>query len=120
MTADTLARLALALDGTVEVAHFDRRAFKTRTIYATLARDGSTANLKLDRDQQDHWCDLLPTRWRPWRTDGARRAGRRSTSPGSAKRTSPSSSTSPGRTPGPAADHGARSSYVRPDDPLSP
>lgn len=60
MTAETLARLALALDGTSEAPHFDRRAFKTKTIYVTLAPDGRTANLKLDRDQQDHWCALLP------------------------------------------------------------
>lgn len=60
MTAETLARLALALEGTLEAPHFDRRAFKARTIYVTLAPDGRTANLKLDRDQQDHWCALLP------------------------------------------------------------
>lgn len=60
MTADTLARLALALPGTVEVPHFDRRAFKARTIFASLAPDGRTANLRLDRDGQDHWCSLLP------------------------------------------------------------
>lgn len=60
MTAETLARLALALEGTSEAPHFDRRAFRTRTIYATLAADGQTANLKLDRDQQEHWCALLP------------------------------------------------------------
>lgn len=60
MTADDLARLALALEGTTEAPHFDRRAFRARTIYATLAPGGLTANLKLDRDQQDHWCALLP------------------------------------------------------------
>ncbi|MDZ4087638.1 MAG: MmcQ/YjbR family DNA-binding protein [Tabrizicola sp.] len=60
MTADTLARLALGLPGTVEVQHFDRRAFKARTIFASLAPDGQTANLRLDRDGQDHWCSLLP------------------------------------------------------------
>jgi hypothetical protein len=57
--AEALAQLALSLDGTTEVPHFDRRAFKTRTIFVTLAPGGRTANLKLDRDQQDHWCVLL-------------------------------------------------------------
>ena len=60
MTAEPFARLALALDGTTEAPHFDRRAFKTRTTFATLAADSRTANLKFDRDQQDHWCALLP------------------------------------------------------------
>ncbi len=60
MAAETFAQLALALDGTTEAPHFDRRAFRTRRTYATLAADGQTANLKLDRDQQEHWCALLP------------------------------------------------------------
>ncbi|RZA19270.1 MAG: MmcQ/YjbR family DNA-binding protein [Proteobacteria bacterium] len=60
MIGEILAQLAIDLNGTTEAPHFDRRAFKTQTIFVTLAPDGRTANLKLDRDQQDHWCPLLP------------------------------------------------------------
>jgi len=42
-TARDLRRIALSLDGTVEAPHFDRTAFKVKTIYATLAADGLTA-----------------------------------------------------------------------------
>ena len=44
-TARDLRRLALALDGTSEAPHFDRRAFRVKRIYATLAADELTANL---------------------------------------------------------------------------
>lgn len=60
MTADDLARLSLRLEGTTEAPHFGRRAFRTRSIYATLAPGGQTATVKLDRAQQEHWCALLP------------------------------------------------------------
>ena len=48
-SADDLRQIALSLAGTCEAAHFDRRAFKVARIYATLAADGRTANLKLSR-----------------------------------------------------------------------
>lgn len=51
-TASDLRRIALSLDGTTEAPHFDRTAFKARTIYATLPPDGKTANLKFTPDEQ--------------------------------------------------------------------
>lgn len=63
--AADLRRLALDLPGTTEVPHFDRTAFRVRRIYATLPRDGMTANLKLSPDEQAHWCAILPSALRP-------------------------------------------------------
>lgn len=60
-TADDLRRLALALDGTTTAPHFDRTAFKVKRIYATLAADGLTANLKLDPGEQQMVCELQPS-----------------------------------------------------------
>jgi hypothetical protein len=59
-TAEQLRQAALALDGTVEAPHFDRTAFKVSRIYATLAADGLTANLKLSVDEQEFKCLLAP------------------------------------------------------------
>jgi hypothetical protein len=53
-------RIALSLDGTSEAPHFDRHAFKVKTIYATLAADGRTANLKFKPDEQEMKCLLAP------------------------------------------------------------
>ncbi|MFN3868098.1 MAG: MmcQ/YjbR family DNA-binding protein [Hyphomicrobiaceae bacterium] len=64
-TAADLRRLALELPGTTEAPHFDRTAFRVRRIYATLPRDGVTANLRLSPDEQAHWCALLPSALRP-------------------------------------------------------
>jgi len=59
-TADDLRRLALALPGTTEVAHFDRPAFRARVIFAILAPDGRTANLGLSPEEQQFRCTLAP------------------------------------------------------------
>jgi hypothetical protein len=59
-TAADFRRIALALEGTSEAPHFDRRAFKVRTIYATLAADGRTANLKFAPDEQEMKCLVAP------------------------------------------------------------
>ena len=59
-TAEQLRQAALALDGTIEAPHFDRTAFKVSRIYATLAPDGLTANLKLSVDEQEFKCLLAP------------------------------------------------------------
>jgi hypothetical protein len=59
-TAEQLRQAALALHGTVEAPHFDRTAFKVSRIYATLAPDGLTANLKLSVDEQEFKCLLAP------------------------------------------------------------
>jgi hypothetical protein len=66
-TADGVRRIALTLDGTTEAPHFDRTAFKSRRIYATLAADGSTLNLKLSPDQQQMKCLLAPEAYEPVR-----------------------------------------------------
>jgi hypothetical protein len=59
-TAADLRRLALALEGTTEAPHFDRRAFKVARIYVTLAADGRTANFKFAPDEQEFKCLLAP------------------------------------------------------------
>jgi hypothetical protein len=72
-TADALRRLALALPGTTETPHFDRRAFRVARIYVTLAAptpavadvghsehgspehrtsDGATANFNFTPEEQ--------------------------------------------------------------------
>ena len=45
-------RIALSLEGTREAPHFDRSAFKAARIYATLAADGRTANVKFAPEEQ--------------------------------------------------------------------
>jgi hypothetical protein len=59
-TARDLRRVAMSLEGTVEAPHFDRAAFKVARIYATLAADGLSANLKLTPDEQELKCMLAP------------------------------------------------------------
>ena len=63
--ASDLRRIALSLEGTSEAPHFDRAAFKVKRIYATLAADGKTANLKLDPDEQEFKCMLAPEVFAP-------------------------------------------------------
>jgi YjbR len=60
-----LRRIALSLDGTTEAPHFDRAAFKVARIYATLAADGRTANLKFSPDEQEFKCMLAPEAFAP-------------------------------------------------------
>lgn len=64
-TARDLRRIALSLDGCTEKPHFDRAAFKVKRIYATLAADGKTANLKLTPDEQEFKCLLAPEIFAP-------------------------------------------------------
>jgi hypothetical protein len=59
-TANDVRTLALALEGTSEHPHFDRAAFKVKRIYATLAADRRTANLKFAPDEQEMKCLLAP------------------------------------------------------------
>ena len=65
MKGAELRTLALALDGALEVPHFERRAFKVRRIFASLAPDEETANLFLTPLEQEHWCGLLPLAYAP-------------------------------------------------------
>jgi YjbR len=55
-TGSDLRRIALSLEGTAEAPHFDRAAFKVVRIYATLAADGRTANLRFTPDGQEFKC----------------------------------------------------------------
>lgn len=59
-TADDLRRIALSLEGTTEAPHFDRAAFRVKRIYATLAADGRTANLKFTPDEQEFKTMMAP------------------------------------------------------------
>ena len=64
-TAADLHRIALALAGTTEAPHFDRIAFRAARIYATLASDRRTANLKLAPEEQEFKCMLAPDAFSP-------------------------------------------------------
>jgi hypothetical protein len=64
-TAQDLRRIALSLAGTTVAPHFDRTAFKVARIYATLAADGLSANLKFTPDEQELKCLLAPEAFAP-------------------------------------------------------
>ncbi len=64
-TADDFRRAALALEGTVEAPHMDRRAFKVARTYATLAADGLSANFKFSLDEQELKCLINPGAFAP-------------------------------------------------------
>jgi len=63
--AKDLRRIALSLEGTSEAPHFDRTAFKVVRIYATLAADDLTANLKFAPDEQALKCMTAPEAFAP-------------------------------------------------------
>lgn len=65
VTADEFRSIALSLAGSSEAPHFDRTAFKVERIYATLAADGLTANLKLLPDEQELKCLTAPEVFAP-------------------------------------------------------
>ena len=58
--AANFRRIALALPGVAEYPHFDRRAFKARVTFATLAQDELSANLKFAPDEQALKCTVAP------------------------------------------------------------
>lgn len=64
-TGDDLRRIALSLEGTTEAPHFDRTAFKVKRTYATLAPDGTTANLLFSLDEQEWRCTRAPKAFAP-------------------------------------------------------
>jgi hypothetical protein len=64
-SSEDLRRIALSLEGTTETPHFDRAAFKVARIYATLAPDRQTANLKFAPDEQEFKCLLAPETFAP-------------------------------------------------------
>jgi len=63
--AADFVRLALALPDVVDAPHFDRRAFKARVTFATLAADGLSANIKLSPDDQQWKCAVAPEAFAP-------------------------------------------------------
>lgn len=64
-TANDLRRIALSLEGTIEAPHFDRAAFKVARIYATLAADKRTANIRFTPDEQALKCLTAPDIFTP-------------------------------------------------------
>jgi hypothetical protein len=58
-------RIALSLEGVAEYRHFDRRAFKARVTFATLAPDELTANIKFAPDEQALKCAVAPDAFAP-------------------------------------------------------
>jgi hypothetical protein len=63
--AADFVRLALALPGVQDYPHFDRRAFKARVTFATLAPDGLTANFKFSPDEQQLKCAVAADAFAP-------------------------------------------------------
>jgi hypothetical protein len=63
-TANDFRNVALSLDGTTEAPHFDRRAFKVRRIFATLAADGLTANILFPLEEQEFRCEAQADAYR--------------------------------------------------------
>src|ERR1700735_5548303 len=53
-------RIALSFEGVGEYQHFDRRAFKARVTFATLAPDELIANIKFAPDAQALKCAVAP------------------------------------------------------------
>jgi hypothetical protein len=53
-------RIALSLAAVAEYPHFDRRAFKARVTFATLAADEASANIKFAPDEQALKCAVAP------------------------------------------------------------
>lgn len=64
-TGIELSRIALSLPGTTKAPHFDRTAFKVARIFATLAADGKTANIKFTPDEQELKCLTAPQAFAP-------------------------------------------------------
>jgi len=58
-------RIALSLEGVAEYRHFDRRAFKARVTFATLAPDELSANIKFAPDEQELKCAVAPDAFAP-------------------------------------------------------
>ena len=76
--AADLRRIALSFEGVAEYPHFDRRAFKGRVTFVTLAPDELTANIKFAPDEQALKCTVAPDAFAPldnaWGRQGWTRA----------------------------------------------
>ncbi len=64
-SAEDFRQVALSLAGTSEAPHFDRVAFKARRIFATLAPDRLTANIRFPPEEQEIRCEMQPDAYRP-------------------------------------------------------
>jgi hypothetical protein len=64
-TARQFTDIALSLEGTVAQPHFDRTAFKARRIFATLAPDKLSANIRFSPEEQEFRCEAQPDAYRP-------------------------------------------------------
>ena len=64
-TAARLRAIALFLPGVTEHAHFDRRAFKARISFVTLAADVLSANFRFTHDEQALKCAVAPEAFSP-------------------------------------------------------
>lgn len=60
MKADDFVQIARSFTGVAEVPHFDRRAFKARRIFATLAPDECSGNIFLTPEDQTLALELYP------------------------------------------------------------
>lgn len=61
VTKARVRKLALALEGAMEVTHVDRPAFRTkRKIFATLPPSESAVNLMFDPATQEFFCEQAP------------------------------------------------------------
>lgn len=60
VSAEEFAKIALGFDGVTHHQHFDRTAFKARVIFATLAADGLSANVKFSPEDQQFKAMLAP------------------------------------------------------------
>jgi hypothetical protein len=66
VTKARVRKLALALEGAIEVVHVDRPAFRTkRKIFATLPPDEAAVNLMLDVATQEFFCEQAPKAMAP-------------------------------------------------------
>ena len=65
MTVETFQTIALAFNGVTRHQHFDRLAFKARVIFATLAADGLSANMKFSPEEQQFKVMLAPEIFSP-------------------------------------------------------
>ena len=64
-SSSDFTEIALGLDGTTSAPHVDRTSFKVRRIYATLAANGLSANLKLAPDEQEFKVMMAPEAFAP-------------------------------------------------------
>jgi hypothetical protein len=63
--AKDFRKIALSLDGASEAPHFERTAFRARRIFATLAPDGRSANIRFPLEEQEIRCEAQPEAYRP-------------------------------------------------------